>query len=132
MERKKIDLHVRGVIKIRGGILCNNSSNSVTDYIGYGAITTTSNGKRVYILDPGQYILQFKEKVPLDISFEHPIQINQEALWNTGASLIVNPEDFKGVLQVWYKLQIEIDSLIAQIVYFEKEEKNTTDIDDGK
>lgn len=112
-----LDLHVRGLVRMRGGVIYRESSIMVTDFIGYVGAKLLPSGKRMYLLEPGVYMVQFEEEAPAAIGRNTFFDIRQHELNITGARLSINTEPWEGVLQVFYSMQIEENSKLGTLVY---------------
>jgi hypothetical protein len=112
-----LDLHVKGFIRMRGGVIYREPTPMVTDFLGYVGAKLLHNGKRMYLLEPGLYMVQFEEEAPLSIDNSTIFNVRQHDLNITGAYLSLNTNPWEGVLQVFYPMQIEENSRLASLAY---------------
>jgi hypothetical protein len=109
---RKVPLMVSRIIRIAGGVIYKDGA-TVMDIQGGVSAKVLPTSKRMYLLAPGAYLVQWAtpkpEPFPLDF------YLDQSTLHKCGASLSLNLEPFTGLLQVFYPMQIEEDSMIADI-----------------
>lgn len=112
---EQIDLHVDYLSRFGGGAIFEDRPPRTTD-IGAVMPIMVDGGKRMYNLEPGTYLVRFKEMLP-DILAQEPVHYDllQFNLMNLGMMLTVNKTPFAGYLTVTYRSQIEMGSKLASL-----------------
>lgn len=74
---------------------------------------------KMYILEPGAYVVDFVETLPFDWRQRIAYHVQQDKLFMSGASIQLNLNPFKALLKVEYRLILEEGVAIAQLLYGE-------------
>ena len=116
----RMDLHVHSLTRMKGGFLyAGNKPHAITasGLVNYHVL---SDGVKAYTLEVGNFIVSFKETIPVDIAeanFETSYYLIQPTLMDLGSFLHINLQPFTGFLQVGEQLNIEVGSRIATFVW---------------
>ena len=111
-----MDLHLRSLIRMSGGVIYREMP-PVTDMRGYVSPVLMPSGKRMLLLEPGFYIVNFAEVCPFDAEENNLLDVHQYELNLAGARLSINTAPFCGTLEVWYPMQIEENAKLVKLCY---------------
>ena len=111
----RLELHVQRFIRMGTSTILERVYNP--NILGAVNLVSYVAGKKMYVLEPGAYKVEFKEIIPFMVNDVVAAQLLQPRLFDAGAHLTINLFPFCGILNVEYKVVLEDNLTIAVLMW---------------